>query len=342
MSDNKVVVVGGGIIGLTSALALLESGYERVHIVAESYDDIVSHVAGAIWMPFALPATVNPHKPRMWCEVSMAWLTKLWETYGEEATGIHFVKGVDVSGEGAPAVAHPYWAHCVKDFRLLDAQEAAKICPGTAHGFAFETIIYNPTTLMAFLHKQIKKRGGTLETRRVEDLNEIDCDVLVNCTGLSAKQLVNDDSAFPIRGQTIKVYNPEIKTFTMVVHGDSQHTYILPRPGGEVVLGGTVQPHNWKNANDEDDIKGIWERCCSVNPEVRNSKVLGQRAGLRPQRSDGVRLEVDPRGTARGALLIHNYGHAGSGHTLQWGCAQDVVRLAKLHRPPTPGSRSRL
>lgn len=64
MSTSKVVVVGGGIIGLTSALALLESGYERVHIVAESYDDIVSHVAGAIWMPFALPATVNPHKPR--------------------------------------------------------------------------------------------------------------------------------------------------------------------------------------------------------------------------------------------------------------------------------------
>lgn len=60
-------------------------------------------------------------------------------------------------------------------------------------------------TLMAFLHKQIKQRGGTLETRRVESLNEIDCDVLVNCTGLAAKQLVNDDSAFPIRGQTIKV-----------------------------------------------------------------------------------------------------------------------------------------
>lgn len=60
----RAVVVGGGIIGLTSALALLESGYTRVHVVAESFDAIVSHVAGAIWMPFALPANVNPHKPR--------------------------------------------------------------------------------------------------------------------------------------------------------------------------------------------------------------------------------------------------------------------------------------
>lgn len=77
-----------------------------------------------------------------------------------------------------------------------------------------------------------------------------------------------DESAFPIRGETIKVnlacvrkqvlqvracvanntllsalaqqhvHNPNIKKFMMVVHGDSQHTYI------QVVLGGTVQPHN--------------------------------------------------------------------------------------------------
>ncbi|KAF1322906.1 D-aspartate oxidase, partial [Globisporangium splendens] len=339
---TRVVVVGGGIIGLTSALALLESGYARVHVVAASFDDNVSHVAGAIWMPFALPASMDPYKPKLWCEASMAWLTTLLDTYGEQATGIHFVKGVDASGEGAPSVVHPYWAHCVKDFRLLSADEAAKISADTAHGFAFETIIYNPTTLMAFLTAQIKARGGTFETRHVDDLDTIDCDVLVNCTGLGAKELVHDDSNYPIRGQTIKVYNPKITTFTMVVHADSQHTYILPRTNGEVVLGGTVQPHNGNASSDDADAKAIWERCCQVNPEVRNSKVLLKRAGLRPGRTNGVRLELDPRGaTAKGALLIHNYGHAGSGHTLQWGCAQDVVRLAKLHRPPQ-SAQSRL
>ncbi|TYZ68323.1 hypothetical protein PybrP1_007602 [[Pythium] brassicae (nom. inval.)] len=316
MAQPSVVVLGAGISGLTSALALLESGYSRVRIVAAATEGLVSHVAGAIWMPFALPANVSPHKPRKWCEVSMAWLTRIWEQHGESATGIHFVKGVDVSGDGTPAVVHPYWAHCVRDFRLLSKQEAEAICPGTAHGFAFETIVYNPTVLMKWLRAQIESRGGTFELRRVADLGELACDVLV--------------------------FNPSIKQFRMVVHANAQHTYILPRPGGEVVLGGTVQPGNWSAETSEEDVRAIWERCCALCPAVRESRVLGYVAGLRPGRTNSTRVELDPRRSASGALVIHNYGHAGSGHTLQWGCAQDVVTAAREHCPPGLSSASRL
>lgn len=114
----------------------------------------------------------------------------------------------------------------------------------------------------------------------------------------------------------------------MAVHNDSSHTYIIPRPNGDVVIGGTVQPHNWSTATNDADADGVWTRCCELYPEIKNSKIVAKVAGLRPGRSNGVRLEVDPRPNAQGAIVIHNYGHSGSGHTLQWGCAQDVVRLA--------------
>jgi len=29
--------------------------------------------------------------------------------------------------------------------------------------------------------------------------------------------------------------------------------------------------------------------------------------------------------------IVHNYGHAGAGITLHWGCAADVVALVKQH-----------
>lgn len=61
--DCRVVVVGGGIIGLTSALALLEGGFRNVKIVAKSFDATTSHVAGGLWMPFELPSHVDPTTP---------------------------------------------------------------------------------------------------------------------------------------------------------------------------------------------------------------------------------------------------------------------------------------
>ncbi|GMF43851.1 unnamed protein product [Phytophthora fragariaefolia] len=125
-----------------------------------------------------------------------------------------------------------------------------------------------------------------------------------------------------------QVHNPMLNKYAAVIHRDGHHTYIIPRPHGDVVLGGTVQPHNWSTNNDTNDVEGVWERCCQLWPEVRNSKIIGPAAGLRPGRTGGVRLETDLRPTKLGAIVIHNYAHGGSGHTLHWGCAQDVVRLA--------------
>lgn len=62
--DCRVVVVGGGVIGLTSALALLQSGFKHVRIVADTFEATTSHVAGGLWMPFALPDGVDTARPR--------------------------------------------------------------------------------------------------------------------------------------------------------------------------------------------------------------------------------------------------------------------------------------
>jgi hypothetical protein len=96
----------------------------------------------------------------------MAWLDDLYRTHGD-AAGIHYVKGHDVMADGVPDVvrspilnhsrrmsdrltrclnlqSHPYWAHCVKDYRLLTREQAQAVCPGMTQGSAFETIIYKP------------------------------------------------------------------------------------------------------------------------------------------------------------------------------------------------------
>ena len=50
----------------------------------------------------------------------------------------------------------------------------------------------------------------------------------------------------------------------------------------------------------------------------------------RPFRAQGPRIETEQR---FGKTIVHHYGHGGSGVTLAWGCAEEVVAL--LRTDPT-------
>ena len=53
--------------------------------------------------------------------------------------------------------------------------------------------------------------------------------------------------------------------------------------------------------------------------------------GLRPGRT-ALRLEAENLDLGEGrpsTLVVHNYGHGGSGLTLAWGCAGDVANMVK-------------
>ena len=53
--------------------------------------------------------------------------------------------------------------------------------------------------------------------------------------------------------------------------------------------------------------------------------------GLRPLRTGNVRVERELRRKADGSLsrIVHSYGQGGSGFTLSYGCAGDVVGLVR-------------
>jgi len=109
---TQITVIGGGIIGLTSALALLEAGFKNVQVIAESFDQTTSHVAGAIWRPFSLPANASTntveyvhtyiYKYKLllsiffysrWGHITINWLKHLMKTHGEDVVGIRRTPG---------------------------------------------------------------------------------------------------------------------------------------------------------------------------------------------------------------------------------------------------------
>lgn len=65
--------------------------------------------------------------------------------------------------------------------------------------------------------------------------------------------------------------------------------------------------------------------------KLDEARVIRMTVCTRPFRAAGPRLEAEP---ADGKIVVHNYGHGGSGWSLSWGCAAEASALA-LQSSPT-------
>lgn len=120
---------------------------------------------------------------------------------------------------------------------------------------------------------------------------------------------------------------------------DDGHGYIIPQSDC-VVLGGTFQLDDWNTSVNPEDTERIRRVCSTLVPGILEIPIGKVQVGLRPHRDDGVRLEYEK--TMHGQHIIHCYGHSGSGVTLSWGCAKDVVDILKTLIPPKYQSKSNL
>ncbi|MFJ8311330.1 MULTISPECIES: FAD-dependent oxidoreductase [unclassified Streptomyces] len=312
--SSEVIVVGGGVIGLTTAIVLAESG-RRVRVWrGEQARGTASATAGGLWWPYRIEPEI---RVGAWALASLRVYEELART--PEATGVRLVEGLH-AGTGLDGLGP--WAAEVAGLRP---------CP---QGLRARLPLIDMPVHLQWLERRLADAGGTVETREIERLP--DAPVVVNCTGLGARNLVPDPEVRPVRGQLVVVENPGIRDwYTAVEHGGSETTYFFPQPYG-LLLGGTAEEDDWNPAPDPATAERIIARCALVRPEIAGARVLAHRVGLRPVRDSGVRVEREPA-PDRG-VLVHNYGHGGAGVTVAWGCAEEAAALAaSSSAPPSSG-----
>ena len=176
---------------------------------------------------------------------------------------------------------------------------------------------------MNWLMDRYKLLGGKLEKQTIDDFSKLPAEflIIVNCTGLSSGELCNDSEVYPVRGQIVR-----IKPLLSQMHLDQQVptlAYIVPR-SNDMILGGVAQEGKWDLEPTEEDRNFIIDKCSKIIPDLKNAEIIEDIVGLRPGRTE-VRLEKE---LISGKTVIHNYGHGGSGVTLSWGCAEEVVEIA--------------
>ena len=168
----------------------------------------------------------------------------------------------------------------------------------------------------------LKAHGEITKNVRLENLEDVDpqSDLVINCAGIGARELVHDRDLEPHRGQIAIV--PRIKDLSYaVVCDDAPFMYAIPRRN-DCVFGGTNDLSDDLAVDSETTARIVAE--CSRTLKIEKPNVLTERVGLRPFRKSGVRIE---RARLRdGRTVVHNYGHGGAGFTLSWGCAAEVLQ----------------
>jgi D-amino-acid oxidase len=308
------LVLGAGVVGLTTAITLVESGVATTIWAADPIEATASYAAGASWGVHLLSAR---DRVVAWSAVSLDVLRAL---AADPSSGVRMTGGMEASR--TPSVA-PDWGAPIDDLRACTADE---LPDGYVSGWHVRVPIIDMPVYLRYLHRRFAAAGGIIATRRVRSLEETVgvASTVVNCTGVGARELTGDGDLMPVRGQVVIVANPGITEF-FTDGGDetADLTYYFPH-GETVLLGGTAQIGNWGRTPDPAIASAIVDRCAAIEPRLRTAAVLEHRVGLRPGRP-APRLDVQSR---HGTRIIHNYGHGGSGVTLAWGCAAEVATLA--------------
>jgi D-amino-acid oxidase len=327
---KSVAIIGAGVSGLTCGVVFAERGFS-VKIFAEQIGaQTTSGAAGALWFPYdAEPAA----KVIPWALATYEILVDLTK---ESRSGVSMIELRQYSRTGEIPI--PEWANSLGGVATalcaVDDQPPAsaslrrgKQAGGYnfSSGFSLRVPLMDTTIYLDYLANRFQKAGGEIKGGvRFSKLEDVDqtFDLMIDCAGIGARELARDADLEPHRGQVAIVPKPD-NLNCAIVCDDDPLMYAIPRTH-DCVFGGTNEVSDNLNA-DPKTTKAIVAECSRVL-SINSPKVLRERVGLRPFRKSGVRLEKEKLHDGR--TVIHNYGHGGSGFTLSWGCAREVLNLS--------------
>jgi D-amino-acid oxidase len=344
MKEN-IGVIGAGITGLATAYVL--SAEYNVTIVArdlpgdlglnwaspwyepsrkQSYNDVIIADtllrAGAVFHP-------QRTTDKLQQEMQRKSFRFYWElAHKDPSSGVKIYPMTEYLDDRSND-SNIWYKDLMPDYRVLPSSE---LPDGTTLGLKYTALAINPLLFLPWIKLKLEAKGVHFIRSEVKSINEVrslaKARLIVNASGVGAKELAKDDNVKSIRGQTMFV-KTDFEELLMIE--GSKYTYVIPRAGsGGVIMGGIKSDR--LDAEIDPALKNdILKRVNSAtngrfkNIDV-NSNMVTDIVGFRPGREGGLRVE-------REGEIVHAYGLAGAGYIFSFGVADRVRELISRNNP---------
>jgi D-amino-acid oxidase len=235
---GSVAVIGCGVIGLATARTLQRRGFDVTIYSKDMPPETTSNIAGASWSPTSVIDEDN--RTPAWdaqFERAARFSNRSFQLLAGDEYAVRWREQYSLSDEDFG----PSWDHeMLHDLFPASRKLAASENPFPAKVVHVEnTMFIEPSIYLNTLLRDFYIFGGRI--RRVmfstpAQLATLSEPIVVNCTGLGARELFGDRELMPIKGQlTVLLPQPEVD-YAVVGNG----LYMFPRRDG-IILGGTFE-----------------------------------------------------------------------------------------------------
>ncbi|HEX6821791.1 MAG TPA: glycine oxidase ThiO [Candidatus Sulfotelmatobacter sp.] len=293
-----VIIVGGGIIGLSLAIALRRRGARILLVERGEPGREASYAAGGMLVDSSLetPPALQP------LAVASARM------YPEFAHEIEVESGakVDLRDYGTIVIRSPEDMQERREVSMdrLSPRALSELEPELAASPAFhlKERSVDPRALSSAATKAAKNLGVDFSSG--DAVNGVDhsqgkvigvttsktsflAPKVVICAGAWSGQIA--PCAFPtrpVKGQMLCLAMPSRNLLKHVIR--SPKAYLIPRSDGRLLVGATVEEAGFDKRTDPDTIQRLHRAALELVPKLREARMLEDWAGLRPGTPDGL------------------------------------------------------
>jgi glycine oxidase len=294
-----VIIIGGGIIGLSLSIALRKRGATVLVVERGEPGHEASHAAGGMLVdcPLETPAALQPlatASARMYPEFA-------YELEVESGLKVDLREHGTILLSPAKHLQHPELSDTALTSAAL-AELEPLLADLSRPAFYLEERSVDPRALTAAALKTAKRRSVDFSSGdEVTAVNLSDGQVtgvtttktyflsekVINCAGAwSGKIGPHAFPTRPVKGQMLCLAMPSRTSLKHVIR--SPQAYLIPRSDGRLLVGATAEEAGFDKRTDHDTIQRFHKAAIALVPKLADARILEDWAGLRPGTPDAL------------------------------------------------------